>query len=99
MAENRGETQDSKWLGYFISNEENPIEYDRFKDLVSRWYSDLTIQDFKFIELDDFLRFIPIEAVGPDSFCIQRKIEDLARHRGMASVLWKRYIAPKIQGE
>jgi hypothetical protein len=94
MAENSNEEQPT-WLSHFISSE---TEHSRFRILASHWYADLTIQDFKFMDLDDFLRFIPSEGVGPDAYCTQKKIEELARDRGIAGVLWKRYIEPKIRG-
>jgi hypothetical protein len=68
------------WLDFYISRRSNASEYGRFEELCRNFYNTLELQDFKFIDLEDFLRFVP---------------EDCSNERGMAGVLWKRYIAPK----
>ena len=98
MSDNREDTDNRvmTWLDHFISYEERPNEYERFKYLIGRWFDSLTVHDFAVIDLDDFLEFIPTKGSGDDAFCLQRSNEKLAHDRGMARVLWKRYIQPKM---
>jgi len=48
----------------------------RFTPIIEKYYKDITISDIKYMNIDDFLRFIPQNST------------DL----GMAGLLWKRYM-------
>lgn len=49
----------------------------RFESIINDYYKDITIYDISFMNIDDFLRFVPNNSV--DS--------------GMAGLLWKRYLS------
>lgn len=50
----------------------------RFEVILYKYYRSLTTSDIKFMDMDDFLRFIPNNTY----------------ERGMAGLLWKRYLRP-----
>jgi hypothetical protein len=66
------------WLNAYISQEDSK-EYTRFSKLVENFFSDLELNDFDHIDLVDFMEFIP-------------KSDEYAGYRGLARVLWNRYI-------
>lgn len=86
------------FLDNVISRVDNPREYARFDDIVQKWYSDVSVFDIKFMDLNDFLTFIPPSSNhSSDQYCDHcfKVVAVLARDRGMATILWKRYIATK----
>jgi len=67
-------SEKKEWIFQFIAKE----DFDRFKETYYTYYHQhVEIEDLPFLDLNDFLRFIP-------------KNETI--HRGKATILWKRFI-------